>query len=157
MGHQALLVNTIYVASPPCSPQESQDSSRCGTSVDDTASCCSVKIPNHRGLLKAIALPHTERQCGFFLVYLCVLCVCLSVYLSVCTYRQQMHYSQLNFTFSLLVQHRPNPCSPIPPHPAHDPKQPTVINHYQSTHVSPPAFPLCLPPAYAPSHQPAYQ
>lgn len=64
-----------------------------------------------------------------------------------------MHYSQLNFTFSLGFS---TDLSPLP-YPAHYPKQPTVVNHYQSTHVSPPAFSVRLPPAYAPSHQLAYQ
>lgn len=52
---------------------------------------------------------------------------------------QQMHYSQLNFTFSLGFS---TDLSPLP-YPAHYPKQPTVVNHYQSTHVSPTCF-FCL-------------
>lgn len=135
------------------SPQESQDSSRCGTSIDDTASCCSVKIPDHRSP-EGHSSSSILKDSVFFFLCICVRCVSICIYLSVCV---DSKCTVLSSILPSLCWFSTDPTPPPPPHPAHYPKQPTVINHYQSTHVSLPAFPLCLPPAYAPSHQPAYQ
>lgn len=88
LGHQALLVNTIYVASPACSLQPLGISGQLQMwqSGDDTASCCNVKIPDHGGLLKAIALSILKDSVFFFsCVSVCIVCLSVSIYLYVWT------------------------------------------------------------------------